>query len=221
MAYNNEAFVALQLNNKTEAIAYFQKILESDADDKESGGVGSGIMGEPYANYKNRAAKTIAEIYIADSNYTLALTYLDLTNKYPYQHFCGNEFAADALYIAEQYVKCYIGLKDFEKSIDFLLPNIIENGLVNNSSIVKLAFNMLTSKYTKNELKAKFEEAFKNYKIETIKKYNHEYTKYFIYYLNRKIEVPSWRLDFMNEGEIEKGIEAIYKESRFYKLLST
>ncbi|KAA5533807.1 hypothetical protein F0919_14860 [Taibaiella lutea] len=218
--YNNEAFIALQLNNRAEAIGLFQEILKSNADDKEKGGIGSGIMGEPYANYKNRAAKEIAELYIADSNYTLALTYLELTKKYQYQHFCGNEFAADALYIAEQYARCYIGLKDFGKALDFLLPYILENGLASNSSIVHLAFNTLMLNYGKDELKVKFEEAFKNYKVEKVKEYRQEYTKYFIYYLERKIEIPLWKIDFMYNGEIDKGIEALYKESQFYKLLS-
>lgn len=48
-ALNNKGFIELELDYEKEAKDTFLTILNSNADDSENGGVGSGIMGEPYA----------------------------------------------------------------------------------------------------------------------------------------------------------------------------
>ena len=68
-ALNNKGYAELTLGKDKEAKKTFQKIIDSKADDKEKGGIGSGIMAEPYANYKNRSAKILASIYIKETNY--------------------------------------------------------------------------------------------------------------------------------------------------------
>ncbi|WP_156900381.1 tetratricopeptide repeat protein [Flavobacterium filum] len=217
---NNKGFIEIALNNKEGAKRTFQKIIDSKADDKEKGGIGSGIMAEPYANYKNRASKVLADIFIKDSNYTEAIKYLDLTKKYPYRHFCGNEYAADEIYMSELYAKCYIGLNDRQKAIETLLPNLLENGLANNSDLVNLTYQTLLQKYSKDDLKIKFEQAFKNYQIEKVKNKDSEYEKYFITFLDTKIELSSWRLDYLKPEERAKEIDKTYRNSEFYKLLN-
>ena len=86
-ALNNKGFAELELKDYKKAKETFLKILKSEANDKEKGGIGSGIMGEPYANYKNRACKTLADIELKSNNYYEALNYLDETKKFPYAHF--------------------------------------------------------------------------------------------------------------------------------------
>jgi tetratricopeptide (TPR) repeat protein len=78
-ALNNKGFIELSLEDTAEAKKTFLAILNSIANDKEKGGVGSGLMGEPYANYKNRAARILASIGIQANNWNEALRYLDLT----------------------------------------------------------------------------------------------------------------------------------------------
>lgn len=220
-ALNNKGFAELTLKKDNEAKKTFQKILDSKADDKEKGGIGSGIMAEPYANYKNRAAKILASICIKETNYEEALKYLDLTKKYPYRHFCGNEYAADDIYMSELYAKCYLGLNDTDKALKILLPNLLENGLASNSDLVVLTTETLLKKYSKDELKTLFENAFKTYKTEKIKpKNSDEYEKYYITFLDTDIEISSWRFEFMQPDERQKEIESIYKKSKFYKLLN-
>lgn len=92
---NNKGIAELENGYQGKAKETFLKIVNSKANDKEKGGAGSGIMGEPYANYKNRALKNLAKIEIANKNYSEALKYLEETKKFSYQHFCGNEFAQD------------------------------------------------------------------------------------------------------------------------------
>jgi len=219
-ALNNKGFIELALDDKDEAKITFQKIIDSKADDKEKGGIGSGLMAEPYANYKNRAAKILADISIKEKKYSDAIKYLDLTQKYPYRHFCGNEYAADEIYMSELYAKSYLGLNDRVKALKILLPNILENGLADNSDIVDLAYQTLLKDHQKNELKLKYEQAFKNYQTEKVKSKNDEYEIYYINFLDTKIELNSWQLDFLKSEEKRKKIDEIYKNSKFYKLLN-
>lgn len=218
---NNRAFAELENGYQNKAKDTFLKIVNSKANDKEEGGVGSGIMEEPYANYKNRALKNLAEIEIKNKNYSEALKYLEETKKFPYQHSCGNEFAQDQIYIAEIYAQCYLGLNQPEKALDVLLPNIFENGLANNSEIVNLAYNILSKTYSKIDLKNQLEESFKNPMIKKEKRAKYEYTSYSINFLNRNIELPNWQLEEVtNEEEVKNVSMQIFKKSKFYALLS-
>jgi tetratricopeptide (TPR) repeat protein len=220
-ALNNKGFAELELKYYVEAEKTFLKILNSDANDKENGGIGSGLMGEPYANYKNRACKILADLEIKNKNYQEAINYLDFTKKYPYRHFCGNEFASEEIYMAEMYSKCYLGLNQYEKALDILLPNIIENGLASNTELVNITFNALLKNYKKEDLKTQFENSFKNVVAVKETRNKNEYTYYYINYINRKIELSSWKLDeMMNEQERGKIIAEIQTNSEFYKLLT-
>lgn len=220
-ARNNKGFAELELEYYGEAEKTFIKILNSDANDKEKGGIGSGIMGEPYANYKNRACKILADLELKNKNYQKAINYLDTTKKYPYQHFCGNEFASEEIHMAEMYSNCYLGLNQYEKAYDILLPYIIENGLASNSEIIEITFNALLKNYKKEELKSQFENSFKDVLAIKETRNKNEYTFYYINFLNRKIELSSWKLnEMMNEQEQEKVIAEIKNNSEFYKLLT-
>ena len=220
-ALNNKGYAELELDYDDEAKKTFLKILHSDANDNEKGGIGSGIMGEPYANYKNRASKKLAELELNEQNYKEAINYLDQTRKYPYRHFCGNEFAADEIYMAEMYSKCYLGLNQPEKAYDILLPCILENGLANNSEIIKMGYDSLLKSYTKEDLKNQFENSFKNVTSKIEKRNKDEYTFYYINFLNREIKLSSWKLhEMLDETEKEKVLSEILNESEFYKMLS-
>jgi hypothetical protein len=218
---NNKAFAELENGYKSKAKDTFLKIVNSNANDKEKGGIGSGIMGEPYANYKNRALKNLAQIEVGNKNYSEALTFLEETKKFPYQHFCGNEFAQDKLYIAEIYAQCYLGLNQPEKAFDILLPNIFENGLADNSKVVNLTYNSLSKTYSKIDLKNKLEESFKNLIIKKEKRAKYEYTSYNINFLSRNIELPNWQFEeITNEQRIKDISISILNKSEFYTLLS-
>lgn len=220
-ALNNKGYAELQANMTDKAKETYLKIMNSQANDQEKGGIGSGIMAEPYANYKNRACKVLAKIEIDTKNYSEALRYLDQTNKYPYRHFCGNEYAADAIYMATMYSNCYLALNDYEKAYDVLLPNILENGLADNSYLIKTAYEALLKKHRKEDLKIEFENAFKNIITEKEISDKYEYTNYYIKFQNRKIQLEPWSLDFISsEDDLKKVATSILTNSEFYKLLT-
>lgn len=218
---NNKGYAELELCQTDKAKETYLNVLNSKANDKEKDGIGSGIMGEPYANYKNRACKILANLELKNKNYTEALHYLDQTKKYPYNHFCGNEHAANDIYMANMYSTCYLALNNYEKAYDILLPNILNNGLANNSYLITTAFDALSKKYAKEDLKVQFENAFKNVSQEKKGKGKNEYTSFYITFVNRKIVLDIWNLnEFMSKEEQEKVISSVLAESRFYKLLS-
>jgi tetratricopeptide (TPR) repeat protein len=219
-ALNNKGFAELELKDYEKAKETFLKILNSEANDKEKGGIGSGIMGEPYSNYKNRASKTLADLEYQNGNYQEALKFLDETKKFPYRHFCGNEYAADEIYMTEMYAKCYLGLKQNEKAYDILLPNILENGLASNSELIKITINSLLKDYKKEDLKIQFENCFKNVRSEKEKRNKNDYTNFYIIFLNRKIQLDSWQVNYvMTEEEREREYDQILGTSEFYKSL--
>lgn len=218
-ALNNDAYIDLALGDKEAARNKFKKILDSDARDKEAGGIGSGIMAEPYANYKNRAAKAVAMIYFEENNYKEAITYLDLTRKYPYQHFCGNEYAADEIYMALNYAKCYIGLRDTTKAMRYLLPNVFNYGLTNNEELVNLTYQTLLAQYGKDSLENMFNSAVAHYKIEPETKGRD--AKVYLVFLGTEMEIPSYEFSYiLKEDEKLAAIDTVIKKQRIYQLIN-
>ena len=221
-ALNNKGFALLELKKYDKAKEIFLQIVSSEANDKEKGGIGSGIMSEPFANYKNRALNMLANMEIQNKSYEEAIKYLNETKKYPYRHFCGNAYAAEQLYMAEQLSKCYIGLNQNDKALDILLPNIFENGLASNDELIDITIATLLKRNKKEDLKILFENSFKNIitEKEVNKKKSYTYTNYYINFLNRKIKLTSWELfEGLTDLERENVLSKIIKESRFYSLL--
>lgn len=219
-ALNNKASVEYQLEDYEAARKTYKAILAGNADDKERGGTGSGLMAEPYANYKNRAATMLAGLYMRDSNYREALNYLDLTRKYPYRHFCGNEYAANDIYMAGLYARCYLGLKNYEKAYDILLPQLLNSGLASNTELVRMAYDALLLRYTRARLKASFEKAFRDYRVEKIKDRKDEYDRFTISFLGRTIPLSTWSFDFQEERQKKEAIVKMMTNAAFYALIS-
>lgn len=223
-ALNNVALISNQLDYKDEAIEYYNQILNSDANDKEEGGVGSGLMAEPYALYKNRAAKSLAEIYLSQENFNKAIEYINLTKKYPYQHFCGNEYAADEIYIATLYTKAYLGLGKVKDGLDYSLPHVFFNGLADNSEIQILALETIKKNFSKKEIDSELDKALNSIKMVD----KEDYQVGVITLFGRNIQLPDDSfITYTNESELndikklseKENYQRIFKNSKFYKSL--
>lgn len=216
----NLAHISSLLEYEEDEIKYLEMILNSNANDRENSGR-SGIMANPYANFKNEASNKLTEIYIKKGEFETALEYKKINDKYPLQHFCGNAFAADEIYNAKQYAKIYIGLGDNEKALGYLLPHIFNNGLASNSSLVELTINFLKNNYSQEKLRTDFENSTKNIYSKIEKKGDNEWNKYYIKYLDTEIEIPNWSLSFETDNEKTKSeLEKTIKESEFHKKLN-
>lgn len=216
----NLAHISSLMDYEKDEVKYLEMILKSDANDKEDSGR-SGLMTNPYANFKNEASNRLTEIYTNKGEFDTALKYKKINEKYPLQHFCGNAFAEDEIYNAKQYAKIYIGLGYNEKALSYLLPHIFNNGLASNSSLVELTINFLKDNYSQEKLKADFENSTKNIYSKVEKNGDSEWTKYYIKYFSSEIEIPSWSLSFEIDTEKTKSeLEKTINESEFYKKLN-
>lgn len=226
-AINNAALISEKLDYYDEAIGYYETILRSKADDSEKGGVGSGLMGEPYALYKNRACKSLASIYIKQKDYKKALKYIKLTKKYPYQHFCGNEYAADDIYISNLYTICYAELNDIKTALKYALPHLFYNGLASNDSILKTIIETLKKNYSKEELLKELNNSLASIKIKSRK--GNEYG--YLLFLGVEVEIPDGLHYFDNtNGQLDEDklsklsdlekYKFYYKASSFYNQIT-
>lgn len=215
----NLAHISSLMDYEEDEIEYLEMILNNDANDKEFSGR-SGLMANPYANFKNEASNRLTDIYIEKEDFEAALRFKKINEKYPLQHFCGNAFAADEIYKAKQYAKIYIGLSDNEKALNYLLPHIFNNGFADNSSLVGLTTTFLKKNYSIDKLRTDFESSIENIYTKVEKEGNNEWTNYYIKYFNTEIEIPSWKLSFeTDEEKIKTELKKIIVESEFYRKL--
>jgi tetratricopeptide (TPR) repeat protein len=159
-AFYNMGHVKLLKKDTLEAEKIFLKILESNFNELDKGGRGSGVMQEPYALYRNNSSKILAQINIQRKDFKKALFYVELADKkYKYHHFCGNELEADRIEMATYFGKCYWGLNEFDKSMNMLLPHVFNSGLADNDDLVKLTVQYLIEKYGKAKVEAELSKS--------------------------------------------------------------
>ncbi len=205
-ALYNRALLDIELGDGDSAEVAFKEILsQPDKNQKDES-----------SDLKVGATRTLAELSIKNGKYNEALIYLDKYKQYPFKHFCGNAHASYNTDLNTQYAKCYLGLNKNDKALEYLLPNLLEDGMSDNSEIVQLTYETLLKKYDKGELKRLYKKAFAEYTVEN----NKDYKKYSIIFLNTKLKLRSWRLDFLKDDKKKEAINAMCENSKFYKLLN-
>ncbi|MBI5857393.1 MAG: hypothetical protein HZB42_07055 [Sphingobacteriales bacterium] len=154
-SYYNMGHIFYVKEDYKKAKEIFLAIMDADYDEMDKGGRGEGIMGEPYALYKNNSCKILAEMSLKEKEYSKALEYTELFDKvYPYKHFCGNEYAANDIYVAYTYARCYEGLGRRDEAIAVLLPLSMYNGLAGNSYLVDFADSLIKMQYCKEVIQS-------------------------------------------------------------------
>ena len=217
-ALYNVGYAQLTLQEYDKAKETFQRIIATNPNDK--GKRKKGVKNVSYGNYKNRAVKELVVLELKDNAFQKALTYLELTKEFPYQHFCGNAYAEDDIYISLLYAKCYIGLNQTDKALQVLFPNLIENGLADNSEVVHFVFDILKSRYEIEVLSDYYKKSFENVQIKKIKEKNYEYEVEYITFLGIDIVLQSLSLSTDQEERRAQEINQMYSKSLFYKLLN-
>ncbi|MDG1571979.1 hypothetical protein OZ410_06600 [Robiginitalea sp. M366] len=159
-AWYNRACLLREVGKPDQAIAAFTRIMNSDFDELEAYG---GIM-EQYALYKNRSAKNLAELYLEAGDYQQAGKYIyQFDREYPYQHFCGNELTADAIYTATMYARYYHGTGKHEKAIRKLLPYAFGNGLAGNHTVQELLIEYLPETFDRKTVQQELQAALESF----------------------------------------------------------
>ena len=138
--------------------------------------------------------------------------------KYPYQHFCGNEYAANDIYIATLYTKSFRGLGDTKNDLNYSLPHIFYNGLADNQEIIEITVEILKENFDIKEIEEAFRKACTEYYSEKVKMKKYEWTIYCITFLDTKIELSFYQLEFTKN--IDKTIKENIEKSYFKKLIT-
>jgi len=225
-AYYNMADTYMQMEEYEKAKAIFEDILLGDFDEMEAGGRGEGIMAEPYALYKNNSCKRLGEIALNQREYNAALRYTQRFDKeYPYQHFCGNEIMANAIYVAYSYGRCYEGLGKRQKAIDIILPQAQYTGYSDNGYLVDFLTDSLIKKhYNPSQIRSELDNAVAAIASKTIKRWGRKYEYHYTRIFGMEIELFAIAEDWQYNLEVFKleGNEYYkyyFKKSRFYKNL--
>lgn len=225
-SYYNIGHIYMLKEDYPNAKLIFEAILDGGYNEMDKGGRGEGIMAEPYALYKNNSCKNLAEIALMEKKYTSALDYTRLFDEvYPYQHFCGNEYAANDIYVAYTYARCYDGLGKTKKAIEVLLPQVMYNGLAGNQYLVELAGSLIRKQYSPQEICTELEQAVMNISKKVNKVDGREYDYYSTFFLGIEIKISPYGEEWRNDVKSLKLDELkLYRynftNSSFYKNLS-
>ncbi|MFA0964885.1 tol-pal system YbgF family protein [Roseivirga sp. BDSF3-8] len=158
----NRAMLLLYNGRHEEAIPVFKEILVSGYNEHDETG---GIM-EQYALYKHHSATHLALVYLEREEWDSAATYIRMFDEvYPYQHFCGNELTADAIFTSLCYARLYRGQGQPEKAIKELLPHIFDSGLADHSEVQDMLIELLDETYTGEEATGIMEKAVNSVKV--------------------------------------------------------
>ncbi|MEI6091241.1 MAG: hypothetical protein WCR42_12370 [bacterium] len=122
---------------------------------------------------------SLCEINLKRNNYSLALKYIKLSEKSPFNHFCGNAYPTRRAFIAYTKARCYLGLNKQNSALMELLPYIFNQETEDYDNIITKASQLLKNKY-KDKTKEIVESAFKNIAVEEDK---YEGTIYHSYYI--------------------------------------
>ncbi len=159
----------------------------------------------------------LAEVEYEAENYNRSISYLLKSETAPSYLLCGNEFENMDVETVIIYAKNYYALDSLDKAIEFLLPNIIFNGMANNRALVALAIDYLLEKYDRNYLLSEFEKSFQNY-YTLHPKWSGYRKKYYIRYLGEEMLLVPFSPEHGTIPE-EQQIQQVMKNELFYKLL--
>lgn len=211
-ALNNVGHIYMLQKKFPKAIETLTKLLNGGHDDLEP--LGGDIMGEPYTNYRHRAASQISDCYYELLQYDSALRYLALSDTaYPFLHFCGNAYAEDDIRTALRYADIYQKLGQPDKAIEKLLPEVFDSGLADNTNIIAELKKLLNGK---PRLLKQLEKSIDGVYLKTFTTDYGDYERYCIQWLGVEIVYPhrSW------EKNTKENVMKKMRESEFYKMVA-
>ena len=212
-ALNNVGYIYFQQQKYKKAIVAFTKLLNGGQDELEP--LGGGIMANPYANYRHRAAAQISDCYYELRQYDSALRYLALSDTtYPFWSDCGNAYAENDIWTALRYADIYQKLNQPDKAIEKLLPEVFDTGLADNSKIIAELKELLKGK---PDLLKQLDESIDGVYLKTFTSDYGDYERYCIQWLGVEIEYPY----HFNKSEYTKeNVMNKMRESEFYKMVA-
>ncbi|KKP52836.1 MAG: hypothetical protein UR43_C0010G0027 [candidate division TM6 bacterium GW2011_GWF2_33_332] len=214
-AFYNLGYIYYQDKQYGNAKQIFKSILNSMFNEKEA--LGGDIMADPYTNYRHRAAILLHQIYYDTKDYDSSLYYLALSDTaYPYLHFCGNEYAANEVFMSLRYADVYEKLGNLTKAKQALLKSVFVN-LADNTKVIEELKRLFEKEKGEKGLKKELEKALENIYPRKETRNNKEYTRYYFKFQETEIAVP---FNFFDSDNFDKSKTiAQIKQTELYKMI--
>ncbi len=210
-AHYNIGYLYFTLYKYDSARITFHQILDQPYNERDA----NDIM-EPYKLYKHNTCRMLAEIALLQEDYPQAERYIEMFDKkFPYQHFCGNEWSAYDMYKAMMLAKVHKGMKKTDLAIQDLLPYVFDDGLASNEAVVDELIDLVKQKYTSAQIKQELDKAIASVSVQTKNKYDQASIQLF----GISVPVRGW---LGEEDSKVTGVERykkIIKESVFFERL--
>jgi tetratricopeptide (TPR) repeat protein len=191
-AHYNLALTHFNIGNYYTAKKVFHQILDQPYNEQDE----NSLM-EPYTLYKHHSCRQLAEIALVEKDYKAAERYIRMFDKeYPYQHFCGNEWAAYDMYKAVMQGKVYQGKGEPMKAMQVLLPYIFSDGLASNQEVLRELLRLIETLFTKEQNQQEFSRALASLEVKENKK-NRKAT---IELYGVKVNVEDYSFDAMTDA---------------------
>lgn len=160
-AHFNLALSFKYLGDLTRAKATFLEILRMPYNERDE----NSLM-EPYTLYKHHACRMLAFIAMDEQDYQSAERYITMFDKkFPYQHFCGNEWAAYNMFKAVMLAQVYAATNRSQKALETLAPYTFSNALASNERVLEELEIIVRREFTKDEIKAELIRALESLQV--------------------------------------------------------
>ena len=165
-SHYNLALTYDRMNDFETSKKLFLEILEQPYNERDE----NGLM-EPYTQYKHHSCRHLAAIALRENDYKSAEKYIHLFDKkYPYQHFCGNEWSAYDMFKAVMKARVYEGTDEVRKAMEELLPFIFSDALASNDDVLDELSGILERNYTRDSIQQEFKSALMSLEVKETKK---------------------------------------------------
>lgn len=216
-AYYNLGYSFFVVAEYDRAKDIFGVILQSQFDEKEA--LGGGLMSDPYANYRHRAADLLYQIYYETRDYDSSLYYLALSDTvYPYLHFCGNEYAAQDVQLSLRYADLHEKLGDPESAEAALLQSVFVT-LADNSQVLAKLERRYATLADKEQLLAALDRGIERSYEKTVTRDGATYTYSVLRFRGTEIMLP-YRFDLAVDAADRADQIDRLKETAFYRLIA-
>lgn len=173
------------------------------------------------ANYRRSAATRLAEIFIANQNYSAALNYLDIAkHKFIPRFDCGNARIEDDMKMKVLYSSCYIGQGNYNKAIDTLAPYMFVGWYGDNTIVIDKLYEAYQKIHTKEKIKNEFLNAEKSLVIKQEQYYSYSYFQPTTKIFGKEIKFQDFNYDLnkLTEQERKEKCMETIRQSAMYKL---
>jgi tetratricopeptide (TPR) repeat protein len=150
LALYNKAKTLETINDLDLAITIYKKFLVGAYDDEMI--IDANFMSNPYANFSNNSAMSIAKISYDKGNYQRALDYYNLADTvYSYKTSCGNDAMDNYYELILLKAQCLEKLERDDDAVKLCVKYIFKGFLASTDEIVQYLIRLIDKKYSKEE----------------------------------------------------------------------